>query len=265
MIVADIAQYLLAGFLMGFLIYFTGVGGGVLVVPILIFFFALPAAVAVGTAAAYSLITKIMAGGGHWRAGNVNAALFKKIMFGAAPAALAAAGAVNYSVSLGAAANASAAIDVTRYLEALIIVVIIVALALTALRARGDGRGAPAWAVGLMGVFIGAAMGATGIGGGVLIIPALYVIGGATPKQVVGTSVLIALCLSALTAAVYAGGGQFDWRLALWMSVGSLAGVPLAARLFRRVSDAAVLRCVLTAMAAALALMILRWTGAGLL
>ena len=99
-------------------------------------------------------------------------------------------------------------------------------------------------------------MGATGIGGGVLIVPALLLAANETPKRIVGTSILTALALSALTALIYIGGGQTDWTLALWMSAGSLLAVPLGSLLLRRVSQTFVRRSLIALVLLAATLMI---------
>ena len=75
-------QALLCGVVTGFLICFTGVGGGILVVPILSFFFSLPVSAAVGTASAYAALTKVFAGIEHARIRNINYALAGKSLPG---------------------------------------------------------------------------------------------------------------------------------------------------------------------------------------
>ena len=57
----------LCGFVMGFLICFTGVGGGVLIIPAIVYFFDLDVSVAIGTASVYATLTKIVAGVEHVR------------------------------------------------------------------------------------------------------------------------------------------------------------------------------------------------------
>jgi uncharacterized membrane protein YfcA len=55
----------------GALMYLSGVGGGVVVVPTLVGLFGMTLPVAVGTASVFSFVYKIGAGFSHQRAGNV--------------------------------------------------------------------------------------------------------------------------------------------------------------------------------------------------
>ncbi len=226
---------------MGFLIYFSGVGAGVLLVPIITFFFGLPVSVAVGTASAYSTFTKIMAGIEHIRRGNVDFSLFKRLMLSTLPGVLLAAGAVNIIIYYYP--------DITNSLqstmEIVIILTIFVALLLTVFKIGKTTKKISGMAEFVMGFFIGSIMGLTGVGGGVLLIPALFIMGNHDTKKVIGTSVIIALCLSGLTALIYAGGGQIHWELTIWMSLGSLLGIPIASQLLKRVPNHIVFYCVI--------------------
>ena len=99
------------GFLSGALILMTGVGAGVIVVPGLIALFGMPPSLAIGTASAFSVLTKIMAGLSHLREGNVSKTL--SLSFGriALPATIVAALLVN--VLLAALPEARATIQLS--------------------------------------------------------------------------------------------------------------------------------------------------------
>lgn len=241
---------LACGFAIGWLICFTGVGGGVLVIPALTFFFGLPVSAAVGTASVYTALTKIMAGAEHVRIGNVDYAMFAKITGAALPGLVAAAAAINYLL----ASHPDSEAQVQEALRLAVIAAIVISLLLIVVKKRPAAlpRGAAAGG----GLGIGLMMGATGIGGGVLIAPALLLLGCAPAKRVVGTSILIALVLSGLTALLYAAGGQVVWAQAFWMAAGSLLATPLASRALRRVSEAAVQRSLLLLILVAVLLML---------
>ena len=253
---AAAAKALLLGVGIGGLICFTGVGGGVLVLPVLTFFFGLPVSVAVGTASAYTTITKIMAGVEHIRIGTVNYRLFGRLTAWALPGLLLSALGVN--LTLHHLPQETAAVQEGLRLAVAGAILLSLGLILGSRRPAGgaaggtDGAGGTA-KLAAAGGGIGLVMGATGIGGGVLIAPALLLAGEA-PKRVVGTSILIALVLSGLTALLYAAGGQMDWHLALWMSAGSLIAIPVASRLLRQASEAVVRRWLLALVTLALVL-----------
>lgn len=254
---ASAAKALLLGMGIGGLICFTGVGGGVLVIPALTFFFGLPVSVAVGTASAYTTLTKLLAGAEHIRIGTVNYRLFGKLAAWALPGLLLSALGVNLTLHH----LPQAAALVQEGLRLAVVGAILLSLALI-LGNRRQGtaddsppaRTANTGKLAAAGIGIGVVMGATGIGGGVLIVPALL-LAGESPKRVVGTSILIALALSGLTALLYTTGGQLNLPVALWMSAGSLLAIPVASRLLRRTSEAVVKKSLLLLVALALLLM----------
>ena len=245
---------LLCGFVVGFLICLTGMGGGVLVIPAVSFFFDQPPSVAVGTAGVYAALTKLIAGAEHARIGNINYRLFARVSAAAAPGALLAAFAVNALLHLRPDFRA----ELQGALRGAVIAAILLSLLFSqfpSARLAAAGRREKTAPL-LVGAFaVGAVMGLTGVGGGVLIAPLLLLLGGETPKRIVGASILIALALSALSAAVYAGGGQVNYELALWMSAGSLLATPLGSRLLRRVSEEFVRRALVGLILAAAVLM----------
>ena len=77
----------LVGLLVGMLVGLSGVGGGVLLLPILIFALGVPPIIAVGSDAAFNAITKVGAGFFHWRRGTVNWRLVTGLSAGSLPGA----------------------------------------------------------------------------------------------------------------------------------------------------------------------------------
>lgn len=219
------------GFLSGALILMTGVGAGVIVVPGLITLFGLPPALAIGTASAFSVLTKVMAGFEHLRQGNVSKPLL--ISFGALalPATLITALGVNGLLAAlpehrgGIQAGLKMAV---AFAAACAMALMFLPGLNAALRQSGR-RFLP--------IFSGALVGATGVGGGVLIVPALMTMSEEPAKRIIGTSVMLGLALSLLTGLVYGASGALNWRVALVMTAGALIAMPLAGRGFRRMSE----------------------------
>jgi len=83
----SIVARVLAGAIVGFLVGLTGLGGGVLLVPILISALGVPAIVAVGSDALVNAVTKVGAGIVHWRRGNVRWWLVVALIGGSIPGA----------------------------------------------------------------------------------------------------------------------------------------------------------------------------------
>ena len=77
------------GFVVGFLVGLTGVGAGSLTTPILIWGFAVPPLVAVGTDLLFAAITKASAVWRHHRLGNVDWRIMRILAAGSLPGALA--------------------------------------------------------------------------------------------------------------------------------------------------------------------------------
>src|SRR5260370_12343754 len=80
-----IAAKILVGFVVGVLIGLTGIGGGVLLLPILIFGLRVPAIVAVGSDAVFNFFTKIPAGLLHLKKETVRRRVVVALSLGSVP------------------------------------------------------------------------------------------------------------------------------------------------------------------------------------
>src|SRR5215471_13557943 len=83
-----IAAKILIGFIVGTLIGMTGLGGGVLLLPILIFGLRVPAIVAVGSDAAFNFITKIGSSWVHLKNGKVRRKVVLALAAGSIPGSI---------------------------------------------------------------------------------------------------------------------------------------------------------------------------------
>jgi uncharacterized membrane protein YfcA len=92
------------GLIVGTLVGLTGMGGGVLMTPLLVLGLGMPATAAVGTDLAYSSITKLAGTWQHWRQGTVDMRVVRALAIGSIPATLVAAATVFFlhSVSTNA-------------------------------------------------------------------------------------------------------------------------------------------------------------------
>ncbi len=89
-----------------------------------------------------------------------------------------------------------------------------------------------------VGVVAGVAAGMFGIGGGLIIVPALVLLYGMTQHSAVGTSLgAILLPVGALGAWVYWKNGNLNVRYSLLIAAGLLIGAFLGAKLVEPVSD----------------------------
>ena len=83
---------------------------------------------------------------------------------------------------------------------------------------------------------IGLLMGLTGVGGGVMVVPALTTSGGLTIKVAVATSIPIGLILSLAVSVTLGSSGLIDYNLVTSLLIGATVAIPLGTRLFRRFS-----------------------------
>jgi len=95
----------------------------------------------------------------------------------------------------------------------------------------------------LVGVLAGILAGMFGIGGGLVIVPALAILYGMRQHAAVGTSLgALLLPVGALSAWVYWKNGNLNIRYSLLLAVGLVLGAYLGARLVEPVSDLALRR-----------------------
>jgi uncharacterized protein len=89
-----------------------------------------------------------------------------------------------------------------------------------------------------VGIVAGVAAGMFGIGGGLIIVPALVLLYKMSQHAAVGTSLgAILLPVGALGAWVYWKNGNLNWRYSLLIAAGLLVGAFLGAKLVEPVSD----------------------------
>ncbi len=248
--IGTIIQLLVAGLLIGFLIGLTGVGGGVLVLPTLTQVFGLGPVAAVGTASLYAFLTKVYAVFEHWRRKNIAWKISGIFLACAIPGCIIAA-----LFLKDRAQEESFSIKLTFFII-FIMIVSLVTMVINLIKGKKKlveedlevatespelGKGRMVFGC-VLSFLVGGVLGATGIGGGVLVIPILIMVFSLSTKRTVGSSILIAVALCLLTASLLAmGGGEKEsltnFPYAITMALGSLAGVWFGSRLSVKMPD----------------------------
>ena len=83
------------------------------------------------------------------------------------------------------------------------------------------------WAYAVSGLFVGALVGLTGVGGGSLMTPLLVLLFGVNPATAVGTDLLFA-CITKTTGMTLHGlGGSVDWKIVRRLAAGSVPATAL--------------------------------------
>jgi uncharacterized membrane protein YfcA len=227
----------LFGLIAGVLVGLTGMGGGVLMTPLLMLGLGLPASAAVATDLLYSAPTKLIGGWQHWRQGTVDGRIVRDLATGSLPASLLAVGVVAVLQS----GHESLA---NRWLQQAIGIAMILGalLLLQRLIRQFGGLGHTAtsntlprpyrrgWviSVGAVGGFL---VGLTSIGSGSLIIAMLVLVVSMDPSRLVGTDVMHAAMLVSTAAVAHLFLGHAHFGMAFWLLTGSIPGVLLGSRL----------------------------------
>jgi len=240
--ILEIAGRLGLGLAIGFCIGLTGVGGGVLVLPALTLLLRMNAVMAVGTASLYAFLTKVSATFHHAKLKTIDWTLSLLFLAGAIP--------VNFLVArwiAGQGANEEFTAALKTFITGMVFFCVAMMIFNLVSQIRNHKKGNSkaqlsdhiekkpvlrrALAV-LMGGVVGALIGATSIGGGVLIVPILMILFGLEARQTVGSSIFIAVVLTLITSVSYfSGENSMDAVTAIVMAVGSLVGVPFGSKL----------------------------------
>ncbi len=229
------------GAVIGLIISTTGVGGGVIVLPILTYFFGLNALAAVATANFLSMLMKISSSYMHFRLGNIpfkGAMIVLAIML---PSTFLSSLLVTWLGSLPEYEK-----QVEWGINLLVAAAIIFSLYLFINRMfffspikAGTAKTNQLKAMAIPAILAGVVLGATGVGGGVVVLPMLLRYMQLNIKQAIGTSIFVTTVLSGSSALAYAQDGYTDLKLALILCAGALIVMPLAKYLLLRLSERA--------------------------
>lgn len=222
---------LLSGMLTGLALGVFGSGGGIVVVPALIYLLHLPPKEAIAMGLGIIAITALLSAWDHWRSGSVDlraAAIFGPIgMVGTfAGARLGTVLPVSFQLGLFAFVMYIAAYRMLKKKPAII--------GLPPGSMDRDARTHVAW-LAAAGIGVGLLAGVVGVGGGFLIVPALVLLAGVPMKRAVGTSLAVVSLNSLSGFAGYFGSVAINYPLmgafAVVTVLSSLIGTRLARRL----------------------------------
>jgi uncharacterized membrane protein YfcA len=223
---------ILIGMLVGTLVGLTGLGGGVLLLPLLIFGLRVPPIVAVGSDAAFNALTKIGAGIFHWRRGTVHWRLVAALSLGSIPGA-------GLGVLLLAHLRSVYGIGVNDILRTIIGALLIGVTVLLSFQGRlqrhfpfrtGSSH-LPYSAVGVIGVCSGFLVGMSSVGSGSIIMVLLLALVPLPPSVLVGTDIVHAVGLTSFTSLLHLRLGTVDPSLVFPLLAGSIPGSLLGVRL----------------------------------
>ena len=230
-----IAFKILVGFVVGVLIGLTGVGGGVLLLPVLIYGLGVPAIIAVGSDAMFNFFTKIPAGLLHLKKGTVRRKVVMALAVGSVPGSIA-------GVALLTHIRTLYGNGVNDFIKSAVGVLLIVIPSLMLFQRRIEESVAHrpptmksfAGMVGI-GLIAGFLVGMTSVGSGSIIMMLLLLFYSFAPKVNVGTDVVHAVVLTGVTGFLHFRLGNVDPRLVVSLLIGSIPGGLLGSHLATRV------------------------------
>lgn len=235
------------GLVVGFLIGLTGMGGGAMMTPILLWTGWAAPAVAVGTDLVWNAITKTLGAAVHYRQKNVNLSLVGKLATGSIPGAL-------IGVYLLGALKKSQGVAYVDHLIVHLLGATLITVGLSIVlreyihRRRSQektGRkitdeALASWQVSVIGFIVGLLVAFTSVGSGSLIITSLLLLfPGERLKGLIGSDVFHGMLLVGVAAIGHWHFGDVNIRLVSGLLVGSLPGVWLGSLFTGRIPERA--------------------------
>jgi uncharacterized membrane protein YfcA len=220
----------LFGFGIGAMVGMTGMGGGTLMTPLLIFLFGVKPVTAIGTDIFYAAVTKTVGGWRHLKMGTVNLKLSYWLAAGSVPAAVLGVWVISVVQSKVGEEELDSIVYALLGGTLLMVGVITLARALIlshTIEERDDfelQRRHKIAAVAI-GVTTGFVIGITSAGSGTVIAILLITVFRLTPQKVVGTDVFHAAILLWAAGIAHWVGGNVDFVLAGNILLGSVPGV----------------------------------------
>ncbi|WP_296443665.1 sulfite exporter TauE/SafE family protein [Rhodoferax sp. UBA5149] len=237
--------FIFAGFFVGLVVGLTGVGGGSLMTPILIFFFGIKPYLAVGTDLLFAAFTKMGGTVKLARARVVDWRVVFHLSLGSIPAALITLFLLN---QVGAASARVQGLMTTTLGVALLLTA--AATLYKALRgkaapvmiARGqEVKAATArhWSLPLLfGAVIGTLVTLTSVGAGAIGVTVLMILYPMLPlPRIVAADIAYAVPLTLVAGLGHASLGSVDWPMLSKLLVGSLPGVWVGSHLMSRIPE----------------------------
>lgn len=231
--------YIIAGFVVGFLVGLTGVGGGSLMTPVLLLFFHIKPAVAVGTDLLFASATKTVGIFAHGKLGNIDWKMVTLLALGSVPASIA-----TILVLKTMDVESSGAIATIKFWLGIALIVTSIAVLLRnklmALVAKDQWipvQYVPTLTV-LLGVVLGSLVTLTSVGAGALGVTALIML---YPKEkittIVGSDIAHAVPLTLVAGIGHATLGTINYELLGTLLIGSLPGIYLGSHLSSKIAE----------------------------
>jgi uncharacterized membrane protein YfcA len=225
---------ILVGFVVGVLIGLSGVGGGVLLLPVLIFGLKVPAIVAVGSDALFNFFTKIPASLLHLKKGTVKGKVVAALAVGSIPGSYC-------GVKMLMHIRHLYGDGVNNFIKSAVGILLIIVPLLLLFQKRIEERVShrpPTMrgfaGMSLIGLVAGFLVGMTSVGSGSIIMMLLLLFYSFPPKVNVGTDIVHAVLLTGMTGLMHFRLGNVDPSLVITLLIGSIPGGLIGSHLATR-------------------------------
>jgi uncharacterized protein len=226
---------ILIGFVVGTLIGMTGVGGGVLLLPVLIFTLHVPPIIAVGSDALFNFVTKIGSSYVHLTKGTVRRKVVVGLAIGSVPGSI-------LGVSLLKHLRTVYGNGVNTIITTTIGILLICVPTLLLFQNRIEDHMVhrpptlkSMIGLSVIGLLAGFLVGMTSVGSGSIIMMLLLLLYSFPPKVMVGTDIVHAVILTGVTSLMHFRLGNVDPSLVGALLIGSIPGGLLGSHLSTRV------------------------------
>jgi len=231
----DIAVKILIGFGVGTLIGMTGLGGGVLLLPILIFGLRVPPIIAVGSDALFNFFTKIGSSIVHLHKGTVRPKVVFALALGSIPGSYIG---VTFLTHMRDVYGKGVNSFITVAVGILLICIPTFLLFQRQIEEHVTQRPPTMRSfvgMSLIGLIAGTLVGMTSVGSGSMIMMLLLLFYSFPPKVMVGTDIVHAMLLTGTTGLLHLRLGNVDTTLLVSLLIGSVPGGLLGSHLSTRV------------------------------
>jgi uncharacterized protein len=226
---------ILIGLIVGTLIGLTGLGGGVLLLPLLIFGLRVPPIIAVGSDALFNFLTKIPSSAVHLSKGTVRRKVVLALAAGSMPGSF-------MGVRFLQHLRVLHGDGVNDFIKAAVGILLIIVSTLLLLQRRIEEQVAnrPPTAKSFAGMIViglvaGFLVGMTSVGSGSIIMMLLLLFYSYPPKVMVGTDIAHAVVLTGVTSLLHFRLGNVDLSLVGYLLIGSIPGGLIGSYLSTRV------------------------------
>lgn len=243
---------IIVGFLVGTMVGLTGMGGGLLMTPLLILLYGFSPSMAIGTDLMYAGITKWVGGFQHLRQRTVDLSLVKILAIGSIPGSLIGA----FSITL---LHQYSSIHVDNFLAhllgftfigvALLMIYNLFIKKLHVNKEHSVSRKQSKQQVGrliLLGFAGGLLVGLTSVGSGSIFIAALMIFYPLAPARLVGSDIFHGAVLTTVAGLAHLSMGTVDLPFVLQLLIGSIPGIIIGSKLTIRIPESIVRLIILS-------------------